>query len=296
VEAELSGLVDAIAKCGALTELSHTRVAEIASRLGSFLSVGCGLASLGEVRSAHIRSFVTATGTTGPASPGTMHVRRALVRLLFREARRTGIVEGDPTIDLLLPARVDRTARGLTDLEVELCRHASLHTLESTRLAAQWALAETTARPTEIPRLTLGDLDLANRRVWIHGATRTQPRWGELTDWGQAQLARHLECLTETAPTSPIARCNAGSGTSRPPSAVQNLGEVLVRAGLGDESDLEPLSITAWRGREIFAATGRIEVVTRRLGMRSLDRAAQLIGLDWQEPTDDGGAIGSGFG
>jgi hypothetical protein len=39
----------------------------------------------------------------------------------------------------------------------------------------------------------------------------------------------------------------------------------------------------AWAGRQILAEKGRIEVVARRLGMASLDRAAALIGFDWRD-------------
>ena len=60
------------------------------------------------------------------------------------------------------------------------------------------------------------------------------------------------------------------------------IADVLARAGLAAEPDVRPLSVVAWAGRQILDETGRIDDVARRLGMRSLDRAAQLIGFDWQ--------------
>jgi hypothetical protein len=38
----------------------------------------------------------------------------------------------------------------------------------------------------------------------------------------------------------------------------------------------------------VLDETGRIEQVARRLGLRSLDRAADLVGFDWTNPAGDG--------
>jgi hypothetical protein len=73
----------------------------------------------------------------------------------------------------------------------------------------------------------------------------------------------------------------SGSAHSKQASACMVVGEVLVRAGLAGEPDVRPLSVTAWAGRRILEETGRIEQVARRLGMRSLDRAARLICFEW---------------
>jgi integrase/recombinase XerC len=268
-----------------VTGLSQLRVAEVAARLGSFLEVGCDVRSLGDATPQQICSFIVAGAAHGSPSVSTMHLRRSVVRLLYREARRSGLVVGDPTIDLVLPARSDRTVRPLVDFELDLCRHASLHSLHSTRLSAPWALAEATARTTEIPHMLIGDLDLAEGRVWIRGASRTEPRWGELTDWGLLQLQRHVEGMAGASPATPLIRCGPESATLRPASASRVLSEVLARAGLSDD-DLAPVSVPAWRGRSIYDLTGRIDEVARRLGMRSLDRAARLIDLQWQPAAD----------
>ena len=44
---------------------------------------------------------------------------------------------------------------------------------------------------------------------------------------------------------------------------------------------VRPSSIAAWAGRALFDRTGQIDLVARRLGMRSLDRTAIFIGWDW---------------
>ena len=80
----------------------------------------------------------------------------------------------------------------------------------------------------------------------------------------------------------------AGSGTAerRQASSCLAIGETLRRAGLGGEPDVRPLSVAAWAGARVFAETGRIEAAASALGVRSLDRAARLVGFDWND-TDD---------
>jgi len=77
-----------------------------------------------------------------------------------------------------------------------------------------------------------------------------------------------------------------GSAKSRQAASCIAISTTLVRAGLGDDPLVRPASVTAWVGRRLFEETSRIEEVAARLGMRSLDRTARLIGLD----LIDGGA------
>ena len=53
------------------------------------------------------------------------------------------------------------------------------------------------------------------------------------------------------------------------------------RAGLGREPDVRPVSVVGWAGLRLLRETGRIDEVARRLGLRSIDRAARLLGWDW---------------
>ncbi|HZJ49386.1 MAG TPA: integrase, partial [Actinomycetota bacterium] len=114
----------------------------------------------------------------------TMHLRRSALRLYFCTARQLGICSGDPTLDLVLPARSSLHMRPLTDDEVALCRSFSISSLTETRRQAAWALAEATARTSEIPHIRVRDVDLDGCRVWLWGSTKAEPRWGRLTAWG----------------------------------------------------------------------------------------------------------------
>jgi integrase/recombinase XerC len=210
-----------------------------------------------------------------------MRLRRSTLRLLFRTARELGLVVGDPTVDLVLPSRTNEAARPLTDLEVQRCRRVALGDLTSTRLSVPWALGEATARTAEIPYLVVGDLDLARRRVWIHGSSNTEPRWGVLSPWGVRQLERHLREHGLTADSASLTYRGTPNPESRRAHSSQAIRETMQRAGLTRDQSVRPQSLAAWAGRCVLGETGRIEMAAQALGMRSLDGAARFIGWEW---------------
>jgi site-specific recombinase XerC len=224
-----------------------------------------------------------------PPSVATMHLRRSALRLYFRTLRQLELFDGDPTLDLVLPARSCLAVRPLTDDEIVVCRSFSLQTLTATRQPAAWALAEATARTSEIPHIVVSDLDFTNRRVWIHGSSKAEARWGSLSDWGATQLARRIGSLKNVAGEDPaVAYEGRGSEESAQASSCIAIAETLMRAGIGREPDVRPGSVVAWAGRRIFEETGSIEEVACRLGIRSLDRAASFIGWGWAPHPADG--------
>ena len=70
------------------------------------------------------------------------------------------MVGHDPTLDLVLPARSSLAARPLADDEIALGRSFSVKTLGETRQPAAWALAEATARTSELSAIRIRDVDL----------------------------------------------------------------------------------------------------------------------------------------
>lgn len=170
-----------------------------------------------------------------------------------------------------------------------MCRSFSLQTLTATRQPAAWALAEATARTSEIHHILVSDLDFTNSRVWIHGSSKAEPRSGSLSEWGATQLARRVGSLDSVLTDDPaVAHEGGGSEESGQVSSCIAVAETLRRAGIGREPDVRPGSVVAWAGRKVFEESGSIEEVARRLGMRSLDRAARFIGLTWQPEALDG--------
>ncbi|HNI34350.1 MAG TPA: hypothetical protein PLV93_03070 [Microthrixaceae bacterium] len=212
-----------------------------------------------------------------------MRERRTALRFVFRLARQAGLIAVDPTIDITVPRTPPSPVRPLTDAEIGRARAAALWNLSDTRRAAAWALAETTARTSELPHLRFADLDLANARVWIHGGKTTAPRWGHFTDWGVTQIRRRLTAI-DTAPGTGLVYQGRNPTDAGQVATCTAIVDVLRRAGLADQPGVRPGSIAGWAGRQILTETGHIDEVARRLGVSSLDRAAALIDFDWQQP------------
>lgn len=280
LRADLDAVVADLCDSSVLSEQSLRRLQPLFERFGWFAESSAGVDSLAAITPDVVDRFVRARTTrerTAP-SPATMHSRRSAVRLMFRTGRQLGLCVADPTVDIVLPPRSSLRARPLTDDEVGLCRSASLHTLDATRLPAAWALAEATVRSGELAGVQVTDLDLDRARVWIVGSARTEPRWGELSVWGCTQLRRRLDT---SGGASLVIYSGHGSAESRQASSCQAIHETLLRAGLSREADVRPVSVAAWAGRRAFDQTQQIDQAARMLGVRSLDRAAAIIGWDW---------------
>ena len=184
---------------GGLSEQSERRLLQVILRFPRFLDRGCGVTTLQAVTASHVARFVAAPGAGGEKpSVATSHLRRSAVRLLFKMLRAQGEVEHDPTLDLRLPPRSPHATRPLTDDEITLGRSFSQHSLGETRLPAAWALAEATARTSELPASRSRIVDLDAGRVWIAGGSKTDPRWGQLTDWGVQTLARRTQACSSS--------------------------------------------------------------------------------------------------
>ena len=265
---------------GTITSAQWERTSAILDRFGRFAD-GCGLVDLSGVTSDVARLFVSApTGAGQAPSTSTMHWRRTALRLLFRSARCHDLVDGDPTLDLNLPPRSSLGTRPLTDDEITLCRSVAQWSLAGSRRAAAWALAEATCRSSELPTVTGDDIDLETGGVWIAGGKATAPREGRLSEWGLVQVRARLEELD--APSLPLiysGRSPSGAGQVSGASAIV---DVLTRAGLHQEPDVRPGSVAAWAGRRVLEETRRIDCAARALGVRSLDRAARIVGWDWR--------------
>ncbi len=279
-----SSAVDAVAAHlvaeDTISEQSFERLVELMGRFAGFVSAGHGLVDLSGTTRAMVDEFIDAPTSDGtPPSATVRHLRRCAVRLLFRTARRLGVVNGDPTLDLDLPARRPPAARALTDAEVERCRAASLYLFEGTRLPVVWALAEAGIRTGEMAKVTVGDVDLDHAVVRAAGCRSAVARTVSLTDWGKAQVGRRLRSLPAD-PVRPLVYEGDGSDKSKQASSCIAVTDSMTRAGLGRDPDVRPVSVAAWAGRKVFEETGRIDAVAARLGMRSLDRASRLIGLD----------------
>jgi integrase len=280
-------VIDALVSSGELSDQSLPRVIGLIRRFCWFGARAFAFECLRDATPASVQAFVTAPSSKGDPAVATMHLRRSALRLLFRTARRIDATDDDPTVDLELPPRSASKARPLTRDEVEVCRAASLHSLNATRLPAAWALAEATARSSELGHVRARDVDLDQQQVWLRGTNRTEARWAPTTAWGCAQLERRLRSFGNDPDRPLVYDGSAASNYHRQAASCMAISEVMHRSGVASEPDVRPVSVAAWAGRELLIQTGRIDEVARRLGVRSLDRAAAMIAWEWAsgEPT-----------
>jgi len=281
-----------LAEVGGLKPATFESFCDIWHLFARFCEQGLGLTDADEVTKDDVVAFLVAPRAQGgELADASRHFRRGAVRFLYRRGRKLGLVSGDPTLDVILPKRPVLSTRPLTDDESELCRLCALGTMSDLRLPLVWALAEATARISEIPNVRVRDLDTAARVVFLAGGARTDPRWAPMTDWASAQLRRRL--TTPELPRDPGSLVVPWRPkiTKRPGNAAtMAVIEVLRTAGIHGDPSVRPTSVTAWAGRRLLLRGFRIEEVACALGCRSLDRTAHLIGLDWRNPPQDGPA------
>jgi site-specific recombinase XerD len=247
--------------------------------------------------------FVFAQGRTrhgriGESATATMHQRRAVLRSLYRALRELGLTDADPTRDIILPERAHTLIRPLDEDEAVALRHAAEYVARPSRHAAAAALALSGGHSGEIGHARIRDLDRTAIAVWMHGSSRTEPRWCPLDPWALRVLltrAAFVEKQQRTEANVPDARL-AVSSAPAPDEQIQArarvaLSDLIRRIGLGNEPQAKPASLTAYAAMQIFDTSGSIEEVARRLGLRSLDRAAHIVGYDWtQSATEQQGA------
>lgn len=282
----LALVVSSIGHEADLTETSQARMTtEVIRFVNTVDLMGC--ATLNEVTSQHVEDFITGavqkpTGAWVAPAAGTQRLRRSAVRLLYRHGRRLGLATGDPTMFVTVASATPGSGtRPLTDDEDLHCRVMARQALHLTRLPAAWALGQATATAHEIAQVRSIDVDLDRGTVELPGSSRRDARLGFLTDWGVVQLAERLGDLAQ--PDDPVVSSRPGLSKSSAVSAGDAISRVLAHAGLATRNGVGPRSLLGWAGRRIFDSTGGdIFETARRLGMRSLDQSALLIGETWK--------------
>jgi site-specific recombinase XerD len=237
----------------------------------------------------------TRHGRIGPSATATLHQRRAVLRSFYRTLRELGLTDTDPTRDILLPERTRTLIRPLDEDEAVALRHASEYVARPSRHAAAAALALSGGHTGEIGHIRIRDLDCAAQAVWMHGSTRTDARWCPLDPWALRVLPARTAFVAKQQRSHenvPDARL-AVSSAPAPDEQIQAracvaLSDLIRRIGLGADPRVKPASLTAYAAVRIFDETGRIEDVARGLGLRSLDRAADLVGFSWTRPETKG--------
>ena len=119
------------------------------------------LGAAGADLSAFLTGLATGNGKP-PASPATIHRKTACLRSFYRHLRREGLLEGDPTAELVSPRRSQRLPQVLTRGEVTRLLDQPRGT-EPTALRDRAILEVMYAcglRASEVTGLEVGDVDL----------------------------------------------------------------------------------------------------------------------------------------
>ncbi|MCM8555476.1 hypothetical protein [Streptomyces sp. STCH 565 A] len=283
----------AMAARGEMSPQTLSRFSQLLDRFVRFARAR-GAVELGAVTPGIAAMFVDAHGHTrqalvAPAAPATRHLRRSVLRMFYTTARELGLTDTDPTYGLELPPRTTGGTRPLSEDEAVALRHASEFTERPTRHAAAAALALAGGFSGEIGHVGPRHLDVARARVWLHGSTKTTPRWCPLDTWGLRVLtarSEHVHAAANSLYPQEALRLAVSPRTGNDEQIQARvcvaLRDLLKAIGLGADKRVRPASVTAYAGAEALAATGRIEAAACLLGMSSLDSTAALIGHDWR--------------
>ena len=291
----LSQVLDAwqsMAARGEMTEQTLDKFTLLIRRFERYMQLR-GAVVLDDITADLTEDFVYARGRSrhghvADSAAGTMGVRRSVVRAAYRTLRELRLSDADPARDIVLPARAAGGVRPLSEDEVIDLRHRASFVDRPSRHGAAAALALAGGHTGEIGHARVRDLDPQRRRVWIHGSGKTDPRWCPLDDWGlhvllsRAEFVAARQLREESVPQARLAVSDGhASDANLQARACVALGDLLKRIGLDGDPDVKPSSVTAWAGVQEFQRTGSIEEAARLLGLRSLDRAAAVIGHTW---------------
>lgn len=276
----------------ALSDQSVERMIQTLSRFASRMRSE-NVKMLAEVDSEHLRAFVHAVLPDGRQPEiATLHARRTALRAFYRAARTLNLSDQDPTMDVVLPGRENRSTRPVSDEELLLLRTASLLTGVG-RASVVLALAEATAVTSEITAVRICDIDDVNNPslVRLSGTTRHLARVAHISTWGSHVLARRIDELRSGGCDEDALLAYGGgapAGGAKAQASVCNaLGELISSVGLDDQQGIRPGSVRAWSGQQIFLQNG-IEAAARALGLSSLDQTAVVIDYNWRNDDQDG--------
>lgn len=279
-----SAAIDYLATEAVVVQETLNLVSPLIEGFGTFVEVGLGIKSTDAIQAHHIEAFMASRRRDGsPTTYSARRTRRMALGLAFRAGRELGIIRGDPTLGVRVGLPASVSARALTDEEIELGRSYAMSSVRNMRRTIAWALAEATALTGEMGFVQVNDVEPSSGRVWLAGSAWTEPRWGYFTRWGLDEVTRRLERSSE--PTESLIVWTRAPKRQRDAKTLrsacgQAIRETMKAAGLNAQA-VNPRSIVAWAGKRLLDEGSSIDEVARRLGMRSLDQAAQFVDFDW---------------
>jgi integrase/recombinase XerC len=252
-----------------------------------------GIERLGDVTSDHVVLWINSLNHNRETpSDSLQNTRRTAIRALFVTARVLGLIEDSPAALVHTKPDSAREASPLSAAQVAQLKANSRPQMGEVKLPSMLALSLLGASGQEVAFVRGCDVDLDAGAVWLHhGSARSFPRWVPIDDdWAGQALRFKLTALQKT--TDDWRRrllCYEPRLPDPTPynrqSAVSNaLTDLMRDARVFQPGRYSANSIRQYTAVRVYNETGRIEAAAYRLGMRSLDRMADLLGLDWRIP------------
>lgn len=235
--------------------------------------------------------WIHSPGTDGNApSENTTYRRRSSARVFFETAHCLGITDTNPAKSVHLEQRSDRYVHAYTDTEIGHLQATARFTLTETVTPCALALVMSGSSTREAGYVTVRDVDMERGIYWSHGGGyRWRERWLPFADdWCRDAVSLRIRALTilhgpAAADRWLVFNPKSDTFTEHSQNMVggNKITALLKKARLHRQGVTRAESIREWLAQSIFAETGSLEEVAARLGMRSLDAAAHIVGYDW---------------
>lgn len=231
-----------------------------------------------EVIDCYLSQCIYRNGKALLPSRATKRNRHTAVNALYRSLRQSGIEIYSPITDYRAPSANSGIPQAVDDNDFDLLRFAAPATLLPSRNPAVLALATAGASNGEIAVMTIDAVNLSAGTVSLPGTSRLDPRVNALDLWGIDALESRFAQPTFRGP-------RIVTGTIAELSGVTSVSGAFSRicAAAGFPKDCYEIdSVRRWAAIRIFESSNDLFSVARFLGIRSLDRAADWVNLNWR--------------
>lgn len=276
-----------------------------------------GAAAVADINSQMVCDWLSAPSPRDGARPTVpvMDFRRSTVRTFFTTMYRLGLTDANPAAGVHVAPKPSRVVAPLTDSEVQALKDAADWDVLKGRRADQFesgtsksatavALALLGAQGGEVGAVRVRDVDELKQAVWLHsGGDRHVDRWVPMDDpwcfrvlserraflWREASRRTPAPIQAEWLDTplcySPSKRSNLKSTevSRRRAAGATILSQAMAHANVLRPGRNRVGSIADYVAIRVFRETKSVEAVAIRLGLTSLDTAADIVRYDWRE-------------
>jgi integrase len=252
-----------------------------------------GVDRLGSVTPTLVAEWLHAPGADGlPIGVNRRRARLGALRRFFDALFLAGYWDVNPARSLNEPRTQERFVSPLSEGQIGQLKRTAARRVDSSKVPAALALILLGATPREAGYVRRGDVDLVNRRVFLHGGSGWyHDRWVPIDDeWAFEALRTRAAVIDSKLPlwgdSAPVLmvygpRSEVATPEHRAASIAGSITDLMKAARVYRKGVTRVESIREYLAVRHFEGTGSIEGTAERLGMSSLDTVAHIIGVDW---------------